>query len=279
MQFKDIPFYYKMELRKLERLIKKRGLLPKKYFVYEKSTIFIDTGHLIIYIPSSLSIPSPDKNSRVIGIEPADTPDTVNDLEFKQLIRIIHQNSEIDDVAIMKNEKIYTGLRQRVWRSSRRSSLQMRILIDLNEFLKNKKINKKMINATHLEALIGMKFESNNLVKRRIEYVLYITSVIDEMKNISKEIHQMNQLIHSLREKSRRNMKFVSVDIGLAHQIANNEKKQRENKQRLQTAKNILKTATANFEKFALAAELATSSLSESSTQFANAQLLINSLE
>ena len=126
-----------MELRKLERLIKKRGLLPKKYFVYEKSTIFIDTGHLIIYIPSSLSIPSPDKNSRVIGIEPADTPDTVNDLEFKQLIRIIHQNSEIDDVAIMKNEKIYTGLRQRVWRSSRRSSLQMRILIDLNEFLKN----------------------------------------------------------------------------------------------------------------------------------------------
>ena len=267
-----------MELKKIEKLLNKRGLLAKKYFVYEKSTIFIDTGLLLIYIPSSLSIPSPDKNSRVIGIEPADTADSVNDLEFKQLNRIINQNSEIEDVAIMKKEKIYTGVRQRVWRSSRRSSLQLRVLIDLNNFTSNNKINKKMINAVHLEALFGMKFGSKNLLNRREEYVVYITSVIDEMKIITKKTRKMSELVESLREKSRRNMTFVSVDIGLAHLISKHEKTQRKNKLMLQNAKNIFKTVLLNFSKFALAAELATFSLAESSTQLATAQQQINSL-
>jgi hypothetical protein len=256
------------------RKVHSRGFSVKNIFIYENLVVFIDCGALMLYVPSRIKL-CPPETSNVTHAEPFDTDETIQRGEFDQALRIIQRHGEIEDVTITKGPLMFTGTRKRCWKSNKRFTLQAKIAVDLDVFLKKGAVYRKSkITDLQIQVLTALPVPPD-LVDKQNEYINLATEVMNEAKSISQTIMESRREVKLLREKSRQNASFVSLDIQLAHQIAQEEKKVRKGQVDYQETKNLLKKILVNFSKFALTAELAQQSITDAMSKIESAKKML----
>jgi hypothetical protein len=243
-------------VKKLKRL----GYSVRKVFACDGDVCFLDTGTLLLYVPSKLSLKVPS-NQRVVKVDPRDSqPSSVEAKIFLQLERIM--TSSKCDVTLLKHDKIFTGRRTRLWLANqhRVASPQLRIACDLDIFMDRvEDFRKNDVQMKLIDILLSLDV-GPMLEKRKQEYVELVREILETIASKTAVIKKLKKSIAKARSKKT---SFVSVDIETAHAVAKQESELRTNTLDFHDGKHLLKTAIINFSKFALHAELAYASILE----------------
>jgi hypothetical protein len=272
-----------VSLARIQTAGHKRGFNLRRVYEYDDSVVFFDFGNLWVYVPSDMAVKPGKTYLQVLHTSPVPDPSDKDDMYYDQADRILAKsvgNPELGvDLSIVDQRYVYTAARRRKWKIRRSHKLGLKVAVDLPSFLRHSSFYRKSrITELHLHMVIGVQVP-RTLQSRKKEYEAYIDNLLEIMLRISDSVRVQIEKIKQIREDSREHLKFVSVDIEAAHEVASCERKIRRCNADQLTAKNLLKEAVGNMSAFVLSAESAMHTLSLTSGDVARASETISKLK
>lgn len=274
-----------VSLARIQTACHKRGFNLRRVYEYDDSVVFFDLGNLWVYVPSDLTVKPGRTYLQVLHTNPI--PDT-EEMEERDAVfydqcdrilsRCVGESDTGVDASIVEGRYVYTAGRRRKWKIRRSHKRGLRVAVDLPTFLRHSSFYRKSrISELHLHMIIGVPVPKT-LHARKKEYESYIDNILEIMLKISDVVRSHIDQIREVRENTREHLKFVSIDIEAAHEVASSERKIRRCNADQLHAKNLLKEAVGNMAAFVLSADSAAHVLSLTSGNVAKASETLSRL-
>jgi hypothetical protein len=275
----------RVSLARIQTACHKRGFNLRRVYEYDDSVVFFDLGNLWVYVPSDITVNPGKTYIQVLHTNPVpETEEMVeNDAVFydqcdRILSRCVGDSDMGVDASIVEGRYVYTAARRRKWKIRRAHKRGLRVAVDLPTFLRHSSFYRKSrITELHLHMIIGIPVPKT-LQARKKEYESYIDNVLEIMIRVSDAVRSYVEKIKKVREEGREHLKFVSIDIDTANEVARCERKIRRCNTDQLHAKNLLKEAVGNMAAFVLSADSAAHVLSLTSGDVARASETLSRL-
>ncbi len=268
----------KISIKNVEKLFKARGYTIRTSYSYGRDIKFFDLGHLCVYISSRCRVSGRTQLQYEQQVLRSEDADEFDQRYFDELERIVDREKQIDDCILCHENYIFIHSRRTKWKMVKSSPLQIKICVDFLQFKRDAAIFvKKKTTDIHHHMVCTIPVPPA-LECRKEEYLAYIGKVKDEMKKVSDYLLECIEDIKDLREESRENTKYMSVDIEVAHLIAQADKQIKKANNDYNYGKKLLKQALLKLSKFALRGEIASHRLRRGHTSAARAQQTITDL-
>ena len=268
----------KFSLKKLEKLFRSRGYTIRATYSYGREIKFFDLGHIVVYVSSGCYVGGKSQSTYERQVLSLEEGDEFDGRYFDELDRILEREKQLDDCVLYHHNNLYIQSRRTKWKLVKEYPLSIKICVDLLQFKRDSAVFIKKKTSDIFHHMICSIVVPPALTCRQEEYLAYIQEIKVQMKKVSDYLLDCIADLKELREESRENTKYLSVDIEVAHLIAQAEKQIKKSTADYNYGKRLLKKALHNLGKFALQAEIASHRLKRGHTSAARAQKTISDL-